>query len=228
MKIAEIEAILINGDVSDGTIEQYKIALSRVPRAHRCQHCYTTAASFGVRHYNYAFDLIHYGLQYCDSWSDRMRAYYNMAIIYEQIKDYSSALGCYAEALNAIPEEQKTLSYTSEYAAHLMRMEMHIHHFEYTEKLRQFYLLAIQADHFSRAFVKKVFYEAIAEIILFQKDGMLDEMKQSLYKANALLSDNYSGPLTSMLKRKGYTEITGATKEALVFLNKMKKHISKR
>lgn len=227
MKISEIEVKLINGDVSSETIEQYKAALNRVPRTHRCQHCYTTAVSMDDRYYYQAVALIHYGLEYCDSWSDRMRAHCNIAIIYEKHKDYSNASCSYMNALDAIPDEHKMPSYLPTYSAHLMRMEMHINNFEYTDNLRKYYALAIQADSFSRNFMKTAFYEAIAEIIIFKKDGKLSEMKQSFEKANEMLSPKHTGPLTVLLKRKGYTETTGATEETLAFLRVVNKTIPK-
>lgn len=218
MKIAEIETKIANGDVSSETIEQYKAALKKVPRSHRCQHCYTTAVSIGSRYYGQAIALIHYGLQYCDSWLDKMRAHYNIAVIYEMQKNYDNALLNYANALESVPNELKMPSYVPEFSAHLMRMEMHIHNFAYTDDLQRYYHLTIQADNFSRAFLKNSFYEAIAEIIIFKHDNKPTEMQHSLYKAKDMLSSRYTGALTALLKRKKHYEAIGATKEVLRFL----------
>ncbi len=218
MKIEEIETKIANGDVSNETIEQYKAALKRVPRTHRCQHCYTTAVCIDTRYYDKAIALIHYGLQYCDSWLDKMRAHYNIAIIYEKHKNYGDALLSYANALESVPNELKMPSYVPEFSAHLMRMEMHIHNFAYTDDLQRYYDMTIQADDFSRAFLKKSFYQAIAEIIIFKHNNRLSEMRQSLNKAKDMLSPRYTGALTAVLKRKKYNEAIGVTQEALRFL----------
>ncbi len=218
MKIAEIEDKLIKGNISDEIIDQFKTALKRVPCSHRCQHCYTTAVAFNERYLEQAVELIQYGLQYCDSWSDKMRAYHNLAIIYENSKDYRNALYSYKNALDAIPEEHKSSGYFTEYSAHLMRVEMHKNNFQYTDDLRKYYERAIQADSFSRAFIKKAFYEAVAESIIFKHDGKRAETKNALVKAKAMLSPKYHGSLTALLKRHKYTETVGATEEVLSYL----------
>ncbi len=223
MKIAEIKDKLIKGHISDETIDQFKTALDRVPYSRRCQHCYTTAVTFDTRYCDRAIELINYGLQYCDSWSDKMRAYHNLAIIYENSKDYRNALCSYKNALEAIPDEHKSFGYFTEYSAYLMRVEMHINDFQYTDDLRKYYESAIQADSFSRAFIKKAFYEAVAETIIFKHDGKQAETKKALDKAKAMLSPKYHGSLTALLKRHKYTETVGATEEVLSYLKKLNK-----
>lgn len=79
-----------------------------------------------------------------------------------------SALKPYQDA-HASVEPDRQSSYNSEYAAHMMRAEMHITDFKYSEDLFNYYNIAIQADSFSQAFQKKVFYRSIAEIIIFSK-----------------------------------------------------------
>ncbi len=74
-----------------------------------------------------------------------------MAIVYEAIGDYQAAQISCNRALLSI-DDDKRASYAPEYAAHMMRTEMHISGFEYTENLRHLYDLAIQADEFSQSF----------------------------------------------------------------------------
>lgn len=221
MKIAEIEAKIERGDCSEETLELFKAALKRVPKANRCQHCYTTAVAMPPRFYAQAISLIQYGLsEYCDSWLDRMRSHHNIAIISENNGDYGCAQKSYREALDSVAPDKRT-SYEPEYAAHMMRAEMHINHFTYTDDLFNYYTLAIQADEFSQAFQKKAFYRLVAEIIIFRKQGNQANARKAFETANEMLHPHYIGPLTQLLKSKGFTETTGATKEAISFLRKV-------
>lgn len=222
MKIAEIEAKIEHGDCSEQMLDLFKTALKRVPKSGRCQHCYTTAASMPSRFHLQAISLIQYGLtQHCDSWFDRMRSYHNIAIILERDGDYAGAKQAYREALESI-ESDKRSGYHSEYAAHMMRTEMHISNFEYTDDLENYYNTAIQADEFSQAFQNKKFYRLLAEIIIFSNGNDLASAKEAFDAANDMLQPSFVGPVTLLLKRKGFIESTGATKAALAFLHRVK------
>ncbi len=223
MKIAEIEEKLIESDCSEEMIELFKQALRHVPKASRCQHCYTTAVAMKPKFHKQAIALMEYGLeQYGDSWVDRMRSYHNIAIVFEQNGNYREALSSYRNALLSIDKNNRG-SYEAEYASQMMRMEMHITDFEYTDDLQKYYDIAVQASEFSQAFQKKVFYRSIAEIIIFTKQEKPNDAKNAYYTATEMLQPNYVGPLTLLLKKKGYSETVGATKEALNFLKKVKR-----
>ena len=223
MKIAEIEAKIENGDCSEEILNLFKSALKRVPKSGRCQHCYTTAVSMSPRFHKEAISLIQYGLtEHCDSWFDRMRSYHNIAIILETNEDYIGAKKAYSDALSAVDPDKKA-GYASEYAAHMMRTEMHISNFEYTDDLENYYNTAIQADDFSQAFQKKKFYRLLAEIIIFNKRNNIADAREAFAAANEMLRPDFVGPLTLLLKRKGFIESAGATKSALAFLRKVKR-----
>ena len=222
MKIAEIEQKMIEGDCSEEMLELFKQAIRRVPKANRCQHCYTTAVAMKPRFHKQAIALMEYGLeQYGDSWFDRMRSYHNIAIVFEQNSNYREALSSYRNALLSIDKSNQG-SYEAEYAFHMMRMEMHIADFNYTDDLQNYYNIAVQASEFSQAFLKKAFYRYIAEIIIFTKQENINDARNAYYAATELLQPNHVGPITLLLKRKGYSETAGATKEALDFLKKFK------
>lgn len=224
MKIAEIEAKIEQGDCSEEIMEMFRTALKRVPKSGRCQHCYITAAKMPFCDHRQAISLIEYGIsEHCNNWMDRMRSFHNLASIYEAIGDYRSAQKSYKQALLSI-EEDKRSKYASEYAAHMMRTEMHISGFEYTEDLNRFYNTAIQADAFSQSFQKKMFYRFLAEIIIFSKLGDIEKAKKSYDSANEMLKPGFVGPLTSLLKRKSFIENTGAPKEAEAFLERAKQY----
>ncbi len=222
LKIAEIEQELLQDNVTEENIETFKTALKRVPKNSRCQHCYTTAVAMKPCFSQQALSLIEYGLElYGENWFDRMRSYHNMAILYEQNGDYHNALEAYKQAFLSIDKTQQAL-YVSEYALHLMRMEMHVANFQYTENLQNYYNDAMQADAFSQAFQRNAFYKAIAEIIVSQNQGNLKNMQKAYKTALKMLQPNYEGPLTGLLKQKNYTETAGATKEVFTFLENVK------
>lgn len=220
MKISEIEEILINGEYPDSSIELFKTALKRVPAGNRCQHCYATAAAMKRSDYKDALFLIEYGLQFCDSATDRMRAYHNTAVIYEDIKYFENARNNYINAMNAICEGNDS-PYLYEYAFHLMRVEMHISRFCYTEELKKYYTLAVKADGFSRSFIKNSFYEAVAELIISMNEKNYAAAKIAYERACELSTPQYKGPLTALLKRHRFEETAGVTEEAEQFLKNL-------
>ena len=69
-------------------------------------------------------------------------------------------------------------------------------------------------------FTKCLFYMLLSEIILSRHDGDLPAARSAWERANAMLRPHYEGPITALLKRKGYIESTGATKEARAFLRR--------
>lgn len=219
MKISDIETKIEHGDCSEETLELFKAALKRVPKSNRCQHCYTTAASMPPRFYKQAVEMIQYGLEQCDSWFHRMGSHYNMAIILEKSGDYVGAKKAYENALASV-DSAKQSGYDSEFAAHMMRMEMHINDFKCSDALENYYNIAIQANEFSQSFKRTAFYRLVAEVIIFMERGDLAGARKALKTADNMLRPDFIGPLTPLLKRKGFDEKTGATKEAIAFLRR--------
>lgn len=225
MKIAEIEAKMERGDCSPEMLDAFKTALKRVPKADRCQHCYTTAAGMPGKCRKEAIALIGLGLaEYCESWVDRMRSHHNLAAILEEAGDWAAAKGAYADALAAVEAEQRG-RYEADYAAHLLRTELHIGGFAYSAELEGYYQTAFQAVGVGRSFQRTLFYRLLAEVVIFDRHGDREKARAALAKASEMLRPGYEGPLTALLKRKGYIETTGATKEALGFLNRAKKEL---
>ncbi len=221
MKIAEVEAEIKKGDCSEETMELFRRALRRVPAEGRCGHCYVTAAEIPRRCYRQAISIIEYGLsEHCDGWVDRMRSYHNMACIFEGVGDYGAAQENYNQALWAADEGKRSF-YEAEYAAHLLRTELHGSGFEYTEALNNYYNVAMEADGFNRSFQKNLFYRLIAEIIIFNKNGNAEKAREAYRGARQMLKSGFAGPLTALLKGKGVEDTTGATKEAKAFLKRI-------
>ena len=224
MRLSEIEEALVQGRCTSELLDQFKTALRRSPKAMRPQHCYTTAAAMPGRCFPQARELIEYSLELEGTWLDRMRAHHNLADLCEKRGDYANALKSYRQALEAV-ESSKREDYVSDYAARMLVCQLHLDGFTYSSELRRLYVLSQNDDNFRRSFQKRMFYTSLAEILLHNQDGDLPAARAAWEKANTMLRPDYEGPLTALLKRKGYIESTGATKEALAFLKRPGKRL---
>lgn len=218
MKLSEIEELLEAGIITKKTLSAFKEALKRAPKSYRCQHCYTTAASFPKRKWRDAIDLILFGLhEYETSWVDQMRAYCNMAMIYESVKEYPNALIEYRKALDAVPQDNRK-SYEPELSADLLRVELHCSNFQFTDALVQYYNQSLLQDEFSRSFKHRMFYRAIADIVIHSHNGDTDQANAAYAQAKTILAPSYQGPITHILMRHRYADSAKATKEAVRFM----------
>jgi tetratricopeptide (TPR) repeat protein len=195
-------------------------ALLRLPEAQRPQHCYTTAAAMPLRKFPLAKELIEYSLELEGSWLDRMRAHSNLADLYERKGDYTAALQSYRLALEAVPAELQE-KYRADTASRMLVCRLHVDDFAYSADLRRLYEQASAMDEFSRSFQKCLFYMSLARFLLGLHDGDLPSARSACDQAVAMLRPGHRGPLTALLRRKGYRESTGATTQARAFLNKI-------
>ena len=195
-------------------------ALLRLPQAQRPQHCYTTAAAMPLRKFALAKELIEYSLELEGSWLDRMRAHSNLADLYERQGDYAAALQSYHLALEAVPAELQE-KYRADTASRMLVCRLHADDFAYSDDLRRLYEQASALDEFSRSFQKCLFYMTLTRIVLGLNDGDLPTARSAYDQAVAMLRPGYRGPLTALLRRKGYWESTGATTKARAFLKKI-------
>ena len=199
---------------------KFHCALARLPESERPQYCYTTAAAMPLRKFALAKELIEYSLGLEGSWLDRMRAHNNLADLYERQGDYAAALQSYRLALEAVPAELQA-KYTADTASRMLVCRLHVDDFTYSDDLRRLYEQASELDEFSRSFQKCLFYMSLARIVLGLHDGDLPTARAAYAQAAAMLRPGYKGPLTALLRRKGYRESTGATTLARAFLNKI-------
>lgn len=219
MRLSQIEAAIASGKCTPELLAQFKTALRRAPKDLRPQHCYTTAAAMPARCFPMAVELLEYSLTLEGTWVDQMRANNNLADLYERHADYDQAKAHYRLALDAVPSERKP-NYAPDTAARMLVCQLHLDGFAYTDKLRRLYEEAQKLDDFSRSFQKCLFYLSLTEIILHKHDGDLPAARTACEQARAMLRPSYTGPLTALLKRKGYAESTGATNEARTFLRR--------
>lgn len=226
MRLSEIEEAFALGKCSPALLDQFKTALRRAPKSMRPQHCLTTAAAMPGWCFPMARELLEYSLTLEGTWLDRMRAHHNLADIYEKRADCENAKAHYQLALDAVDPAQRA-HYTADYAARMLVCQLHLDGFTYSEELRRLYHQAQELDDFSRSFQKCLFYLSLAEIVIHRNDGDLPAARAAYTRAGAMLRPNYDGPLTVLLKRKGYIESIGATKEALAFLKRARRALKR-
>ena len=224
MKLSEIEEAITMGKCTPVLLEQFKAALGRAPKNMRPQHCYTTAATMPAWCFPMAVELLEYSLELEGTWLDRMRTHNNLADLHERHAHYAQAKDHYRLALDAMPPERKT-DYAPDAAARMLVCQLHLDGFTYTDDLRRLYTEAQKLDEFSRSFQKSLFYLSLAEILIRQKEGDLPAARTAYEKASAMLRPGFEGPLTALLKRKHYTESTGATREARAFLKRIQNQL---
>ncbi len=219
MRLSEIEEAITLGKCTPELLDQYKAALRRAPKSLRPQHCYTTAAAMPARCFPMAKELLEYSLELEGTWLDRMRSHNNLADLYEKQGDYQNAKAHYQLALDAMDPEQQA-AYAPDTASRMLVCQLHLDGFSCSDELRRLYEEAQKLDAFNRSFQKCLFYMSLAEIILCRHNGDLPAARAAWDRANVMLRPHYAGPLTALLKRKGYIESTGATKEARAFLKR--------
>ena len=224
MRLSEIEEALISGKCTPELLEQFRTALRRAPQNMRPQHCFTTAAAMPQRCFPMAKELIEYSLTLEVTWLDRMRAHNTLADLCEKQGDYPNAKTHYRLALDAVAPEQQD-RYAADSASRMLVCQLHLDDFAYSDELRRLYEEAQKLDAFSRSFLKCRFYLSIAQAILAAEDGDNVTARSASEKAAAMLRPGTAGPLTALLKHKGYQESTGATKEARAFLKQIKRKL---
>ena len=224
MRLSEIEEAITLGKCTPELLEQFKTALRRSPKNMQPQHCFTTAAAMPGWCFPMARELIEYSLTLEGTWLDRMRAHNTLADLYEKRSDYQNALYHYQLSLDSIPPEQQD-DYAPDFASRMLVCLLHLDSFTYSDELRFLYTEAQKLDAFSRSFQKCRFYLSLAQIILSMKEGDHHAAMDAYARASSMLRPGSTGPLTALLKRKGYQESTGATKQACTFLKHLKKEL---
>ena len=171
-----------------------------------------------------AKELLEYSLTLEGTWLDRLRSHNNLAVLYEKQGDYQNAKAHYQLALDATTPEQQA-SYAPDAASRMLVCQLHLDGFAYSDELRRLYEEAQKLNDFSRLFQKCRFYLSLAEIVLGIRSGDLPAARTAWEQANAMLRPDSEGPLTALLKRKGYVESTGATRAARTYLKRASREL---
>lgn len=223
MKLDDVKSAMRHGEPFPPLFEEFKTALKRVrDKGSQCQHCYATAAELPIDQYENAVTLIRYGLEnFAEDWLDFYRANLNLAIICEQAGKYPEAKNAYLAALSAVETMSQKEDYIPYLSAHLLRVEMHLSGFAFTDDLLSYYEQAV-TDHSLTADTRKShFYRHLAEIIIAQDSKQKAAVKEAVRRARILLNGEDQSAVAHILKRHRYQDEVQATDEAIAFLLKV-------
>lgn len=223
MKISEIEEQFCAGNFSEQLFSEFQIALKRVPKNLRSQHCYTTAYSMRETDAENAERLLLYGLEHCENdWVDLLCAYQNLGAVYECHQQYEKAKCAYQSALNSVPKDQKS-NYAPSVSMHILRVALHCSHFTYTDEIEALFALTLQETDFGAAFRHFVFYRSLAAMLVAKHISNREQYNQAFDAATAALNGADNSFASKVLRRHRYKDETHATKEAMAFLRKSKR-----
>ena len=224
MKIAEVKEAMMKKGFSDELFEEFKAALGRVPKRNRSQHLYTFAYEIATEKdcFKGAIEMIRYALKACEnSCVDVMRAYNNLAAIYESREMYAEAYDAYASELESIPEEHRE-SYTAGISVRMMKAHLHAAKFQYTPCLCELYEASKGTSDFEAGFRAVIYYTAIAEMIISRHGGDAPAYAEAKKKALDALGGEKTTVMDTILARHKYKNEAGATEASLDFLKKSK------
>lgn len=227
MKLQEILDRFEAGQFSDELVAEFRKALRRVHGAFlKTQHCYLAAYSMPVKCYLESIALIRMGLEeYAGDDHDRMRCWEQLGNVSERAGDYPAARRAFQEALRIARESDCELVrrdsednlYAAFFARCLMRVEKLANGYTYTPALREYYELA-QQDDILMLLTAERFDQSLTESIIHEHDGSPEQASAARECAKVMLDENYEGPWTALLARKGYQDSPRATAQALEYL----------
>ncbi|MBQ4509510.1 MAG: tetratricopeptide repeat protein [Clostridia bacterium] len=220
MKITEIEEQLELNGFSEDLFSEFKAALRRVPKSSRCQHCYTTACELQANDFLGAIKMIEYGLSDCDTdYIDLMRSYLNLGIIYESNEKYIEAKEAYKNALKATQDKS---GYLSSLSMNILRMELHINDFSYTEELSALYNDVCEADTFEKEMRYFIFYGSIAKMIISEHNGDMTSYLCAYNSAVSALDGSAVNAIDKILNKHKFKNEAKATDASIEYLRKAK------
>lgn len=221
MKIAEIEDKFKKDGFSEDLFLEFQLALKRVPRASRCQHCYTTACELSNKDALGAIKMIEYGLNNCDTDSvDLMRSYLNLGIVYENNKQYLNAKQAYEKSLASVASK---VDYASHISMNILRMELHLKKFTYTEYIKELFDIVCLAGDFEKSFRHFAFYSSIAEMIISEHENDSVSYKEAYHSAISALDGNKPNSIDKILNKHKYKNEAKATDASIAYLKKAKR-----
>ncbi len=223
MKISDVEENLKNNGFSENLFLEFQLALKRVPKELRCQHCYITAYELAEKDILGAIKLTEYGINNCDnSQLDLMRGYLNLGFIYEADKQFLEAKQGYEKALEVVKDIE---AYLSNISMRILRMELHINNFSYTDELKTLFKHASNADIFERGMREFIFYSSIAKMIISEHENDSVSYKEAYKSAISALDGNKTNAINKILSKHKYKNEAKATNEAIAYLKKVKRKL---
>ncbi len=224
MKTNDVKEAMLQNGFSDELFEEFKNSLKHVPKGNRSQHLYTFAYEIAMEEdcFEGALEMIRYAMDFCEnSWVDFMRAYKNLAAIYESRGMYAEAYEAYSSALGAVPEEQRA-DYIASISVRMIKAHLHTVNFSYTPHLRELYGAVLQMGDFEAEFREVIYYTAIAEMLISQNDANKEAYSRAKARALEALCEEKRSAMDVILARHKYKSEAYATKSSVNFLKKSK------
>ncbi len=214
MKLDEVKAHILENGLTDELLADFAVCLNRVRINYdRCQHCYTFGAELVVRDPAGGIRLIQMGLeQFAQTDHDRYRSYYNLGLLQEAVKDYAAAKESYLFALSFCKEN------TNVYLD-LLRNELHLTAFGFSEDLVHFTAEASNMTPFARQMPHAEFYLLLGRAVLQQTLQDEDGLSRTKAALGRLLYGNEPTWVARLLRRKHINSGINATEQALEFVN---------
>jgi tetratricopeptide (TPR) repeat protein len=223
VKIADAEKLIETKGLTDELFDEFKKSLKRVPKGSRCQHCYLTAYNLhstnkSKKNLNDAVRLIEYGIENHTENDFYMRAAYeHLGMVYSALGEYKKAKSSLRHAASIVSDDPTYIPY---YAYLIIRMELHCNNFTYTPYLEELYGQMLTADNIEAERRVNIFYRALTEIIIADKNNSKHEKNKAYTKAFEALNLRKPNILDSIFKRHraSHMNAVNATPEALDFL----------
>ncbi len=214
MKLEEVKAQILRCKLDDSLFEAFTACLKRVRGNYeRCQHCYTFAAELMRIDAHGAIRLIHWGLaQYSETDFDRYRSYYNLGLIQESIGNYACAKESYLFALQN--------SNNANLSIDLLRTQLHLTEFSYSDDLAQYCQAASMLDSFAKDFPHAELYLLLGQAVLCMHEADNEKLYAIKQQIRRLL-DSSKSATPAVLQRHGIENDLHISNITAQFLNRL-------
>ncbi len=225
MKIADVEKLIETKGLTDELFVEFKKSLKRVPKGSRCQHCYLTAYNLrntnkNRKNLNDAVRLIEYGIEnHTENDFYLQTAYEHLGMAYSALGEYEKAKSSLKFAASVVSDNPTYIPY---YAYLIVRMELHCSNFTYAPYLQELYEQMLTADTFEAERRVNIFYRALTEIIIADKNNDRSWKKIACERALEALNSRKPNVLDRIFIRHkaSHLNTVNATQEAIDFLYK--------
>lgn len=213
MKLREVKSLILQNGLTEDLLEAFLGCMKRVRTNYdRCQHCYTFGAELVDKDLAGGIRLIQMGLeQYAETDHDRYRSYYNLGLLQEAAKNYTTAKESYLLAFSFSKEN------TNVYLD-LLRNELHLTGFGFSEDLVHFAAETSNMAPFARQMPHAEFYLLLGQAVLQQSQQDKDGLSRTKIALGRLLYGNEPTWAARLLRRKHINSGINATEQALVFV----------
>lgn len=216
-KIQLFEDRLIQEGVTDEALLEFETLLKHLGDDwNRIQHCFITAYRFPVSRLDEAVKLIEFGIdRFKNSESGIVCSYQALGSIYEEAGLYQKAYDIYVPLYSRIGNHKGNFPWC------LLKMKLHIDHFEYSKEMEEYFQLCSKEDIISKSFLINKLLLAIADFIIAHNRGDKERMQENYDAICEMIEPGHKGPLNNVLKKHRYDERLRISDECWSFLESM-------